>query len=97
MKRPERVTLEGQHVKIVPLDAAAHERALYEGSCGLEREPLWRYMSNGPYTSEAEFHAVAGGRGEIGRSAVLHHSGPRFRRADGVLLAATNRSGKSSD
>jgi len=39
VKRPERVVLEGRHVKIVPLDAAAHAAALYAGSQGAE---LWR-------------------------------------------------------
>jgi RimJ/RimL family protein N-acetyltransferase len=62
MKRPERVILEGRHVKIVPLDAAAHLQALYEGSCGPEREPLWRYLFNGPYTSAAEFAWWLAGR-----------------------------------
>ena len=59
LRRPERVVLEGKHVKIVPLDAAAHARALYVGS----REPkLWRYLFNGPYTHEAEFREWLEGR-----------------------------------
>jgi RimJ/RimL family protein N-acetyltransferase len=53
-KRPERVTLEGRHVKIVPLESAAHATALYSGSMDAE---LWRYLFNGPYTDEAEFRA----------------------------------------
>ena len=59
LRRPERVVLEGRHVKIVPLDAAAHAGALYAGS----REPeLWRYLFNGPYTHEAEFREWLEGR-----------------------------------
>jgi RimJ/RimL family protein N-acetyltransferase len=58
-KRPERVTLEGRHVKIVPLDTAAHATALYAGSKDAE---LWRYLFNGPYTDEAEFRAWLEGR-----------------------------------
>jgi RimJ/RimL family protein N-acetyltransferase len=59
VKRPERVTLEGRHVKIVPLDAAAHASALFAGSGDAE---LWRYLFNGPYTDEAEFRAWLEGR-----------------------------------
>ncbi len=59
MKRAERVVLEGRHVRIVPLDAAAHAAALYAGS----KEPsLWTYLFNGPYTDEAEFRAWLEGR-----------------------------------
>ena len=59
LRRPERVVLEGKHVKVVPLDAAAHARALYVGS----REPaLWRYLFNGPYAHEDEFGTWLEGR-----------------------------------
>jgi RimJ/RimL family protein N-acetyltransferase len=59
LRRPERVVLEGTHVKVVPLDAAAHAGALYAGS----REPeLWRYLFNGPYTHQAEFREWLEGR-----------------------------------
>ena len=59
MKRPERVVLEGRHVRIVPLDAASHAAALYAGS---KDASLWRYLFNGPYTDEAEFRAWLEGR-----------------------------------
>jgi RimJ/RimL family protein N-acetyltransferase len=59
VKRPERVVLEGRHVKIVPLDAAAHAAALFAGS---RDAGLWRYLFNGPYTDEAEFRAWLKGR-----------------------------------
>src|SRR5215813_2224302 len=59
VRRPERVMLEGRHVNIVPLDAAAHAAALYRGS----REPeLWRYLFNGPYTQEELFREWLEGR-----------------------------------
>jgi RimJ/RimL family protein N-acetyltransferase len=59
LKLPQRVTLEGPHVKIVPLDAASHAAALYAGS----RDPaLWRYLFNGPYTDEADFRIWLEGR-----------------------------------
>ena len=57
--RPERVVLEGRHVKIVPLDAPAHAAALYEGSGDAA---LWRYLFNGPYQDAAEFGMWLEGR-----------------------------------
>jgi RimJ/RimL family protein N-acetyltransferase len=62
MKRPERVTLEGRYVKIVPLDAAEHGHALYEGSHREGHDSLWRYLFNGPYQSEPEFAGWLAGR-----------------------------------
>lgn len=59
MKRPDRVVLQGRHVKIVPLHAATHAAALYVGS---KDAGLWRYLFNGPYTDEAEFRAWLEGR-----------------------------------
>lgn len=54
MKWPERVVLEGRHVKIVPLDVAAHAAALYAGS---KDAALWRYLFNGPYPDAPAFRA----------------------------------------
>jgi RimJ/RimL family protein N-acetyltransferase len=59
------VVLEGRHVKIVPLDAAAHGHALYQGSCGAERAELWRYLFNGPYDREEEFAEWLAGREKL--------------------------------
>lgn len=59
MKRPERIVLQGRHVKIVPLHAATHAAALYAGS---KDAGLWRYLFNGPYTDQAEFRAWLEGR-----------------------------------
>jgi len=57
-KRPERVTLRGRWVTLVPLDAAAHADALYEGSNGdAAREAVWAYLFDGPYKSSDEFRA----------------------------------------
>ena len=61
MKRPERVVLEGRHVKIVPLDAAAHTSALYAGSKDVA---LWRYLANGPYADEAGLRECLEDRGK---------------------------------
>ena len=57
-KRPERVTLKGRWITLVPLHAAAHAEALYEGSNGdAAREAVWTYLFDGPYTSLDEFRA----------------------------------------
>jgi RimJ/RimL family protein N-acetyltransferase len=57
-KRPERFTLEGRWITLVPLDAAAHAEALYEGSNGdAARESVWTYLFDGPYRSRDEFRA----------------------------------------
>ena len=59
LKRPERITLVGNHVRIVPLDARAHGGALYAGS---REAGLWRYLFNGPYEREGEFQEWLSGR-----------------------------------
>jgi RimJ/RimL family protein N-acetyltransferase len=57
-ERPERVTLEGQWITLVPLDPQAHAEALYEGSNGdAVRESVWTYLSDGPYSNREEFRA----------------------------------------
>ena len=57
-KRPERVTLKGRWITLVPLDAAAHAEALYQGSHGAAaREAVWAYLFDGPYASRDEFRA----------------------------------------
>ncbi|MGB7974383.1 MAG: GNAT family protein [Roseiarcus sp.] len=57
-KRPERVTLKGRRITLVPLDAGAHAEALYKGSNGdADREAVWTYLFDGPYSSREEFRA----------------------------------------
>jgi RimJ/RimL family protein N-acetyltransferase len=56
-KRPERVTLQGSRVRIVPVDPAAHSPELYLGSHGEGHADLWRYLFTGPYPDEASFRA----------------------------------------
>jgi RimJ/RimL family protein N-acetyltransferase len=55
---PEPVTIDGRHVRLVPLDAEAHAAALYEGSHGEDRDRLWRYLWEGPFDDRASFEAV---------------------------------------
>jgi RimJ/RimL family protein N-acetyltransferase len=57
-KRPERVTLEGRWITLVPLDPHAHAAALYDGSHGdAAREAVWTYLFNGPFATHADFAA----------------------------------------
>jgi RimJ/RimL family protein N-acetyltransferase len=57
-KRPERVTLKGRWITLLPLDAATHADALYEGSNGdAAREAVWTYLFDGPYRNLDEFRA----------------------------------------
>jgi RimJ/RimL family protein N-acetyltransferase len=57
-KRPERVTLKGRWVTLVPLNPNEHAKALYEGSNGdAAREAAWAYLFDGPYASLDEFRA----------------------------------------
>ncbi len=55
--RPERTTLEGRDVQLVPLDPAAHGDALFEATCGAGTEHLWRYLPEAPSPDRASFAA----------------------------------------
>lgn len=54
---PQRQTLEGRFVMIEPLDPALHGDALYEGTHGDDRDELWRYLFEGPFTDRSSFDA----------------------------------------
>jgi RimJ/RimL family protein N-acetyltransferase len=56
--RPSRVTLEGVYTKLVPLDPSRHTKDLYAPTHAAESDALWRYLFDGPFASEAEFHAA---------------------------------------
>ena len=56
-KRPERTILKGRAVTLVPLDAEAHGDDLFEGANGGEKDLLWTYLFDGPYTDRAVFKA----------------------------------------
>jgi RimJ/RimL family protein N-acetyltransferase len=57
-RRPERVTMEGRHVLLVPLDPVRHAESLYQESHGTDRDRLWRYLSDGPFADRAAFDAA---------------------------------------
>jgi RimJ/RimL family protein N-acetyltransferase len=56
-KRPERVTLRGRAVTLAPLDADAHADALFHGANGGDKDRVWTYLFDGPYTDAAVFKA----------------------------------------
>jgi RimJ/RimL family protein N-acetyltransferase len=54
-RRPERTSIVGRDVVLMPIDVAAHGPTLYALSHGPEREAQWMYLWDGPYPSEAAF------------------------------------------
>ena len=56
-KRPERVTLPGRAVTLVPLDAEAHADSLFHKANGGERDRVWTYLFDGPYADPQVFKA----------------------------------------
>lgn len=52
---PSRVTLTGRYVQIVPLDADAHAKDLFESNQQDTSGAGWTYMLNGPYDNFEEF------------------------------------------
>lgn len=56
--RPQRVTMTGRYVTLVPLDAERHADALFAASNGGDKDRLWTYLFDGPYTDPAVFKDV---------------------------------------
>jgi RimJ/RimL family protein N-acetyltransferase len=56
-KRPERITLSGRSISLVPLNAEAHADALFDGANGGDKDRVWTYLFDGPYTDRAVFRA----------------------------------------
>jgi RimJ/RimL family protein N-acetyltransferase len=52
---PERITIEGETVRVEPLDAARHAEQLYSASA--KADAIWDYLPYGPFASQAEFTA----------------------------------------
>jgi len=55
---PERITIPGRDITLVPLNAAAHSDALWDATKGKENDDLWLYLFDGPYTDRAVFDAA---------------------------------------
>jgi RimJ/RimL family protein N-acetyltransferase len=60
--RPQRVTMTGRHVTLVPLDAGRHAAALFAAANGGDKDRLWTYLFDGPYTDLATFKEVLAAR-----------------------------------
>jgi RimJ/RimL family protein N-acetyltransferase len=56
-KRPARVTLKGRFVTLTPLDAASHADVLFDAANGGEKDQVWDYLFDGPYTDRETFRA----------------------------------------
>jgi RimJ/RimL family protein N-acetyltransferase len=55
--RPQRLTLEGRTVRLVPLDPQAHLEALFANTSGPEHEHLWTYMFEDSFQNRNSFDA----------------------------------------
>jgi RimJ/RimL family protein N-acetyltransferase len=56
-RRPERTTLRGHTVTLVPLEAEAHADALFRRANGGKNDRAWTYLPYGPYEDPAVFKA----------------------------------------
>ena len=54
-RRPERVTLRGRWITLVPLDAGKHGDDLFAGANGGEKDRVWTYLFDGPYADAEVF------------------------------------------
>jgi RimJ/RimL family protein N-acetyltransferase len=54
-KRPQRATLDGRVVSIVPLNPLAHAATLFDSTRGEQNESLWLYLFEGPFATRADF------------------------------------------
>lgn len=55
--RPQRITMEGSSVRLVPLDAHAHLDDLWIATSGPDNEHLWAYMFEWPFQNRSSFEA----------------------------------------
>jgi RimJ/RimL family protein N-acetyltransferase len=60
--RPQRVTLEGRLVSLVPLDPARHGESLWKSVRDPKNDPLWDYLADGPFREFAAFNAALAGK-----------------------------------
>jgi RimJ/RimL family protein N-acetyltransferase len=62
-RRPDRAPLQGQLVRLEPLDATRHGDDLYEASSGADES--WYYLPYGPFASRADFIEWVRGRAAL--------------------------------
>jgi RimJ/RimL family protein N-acetyltransferase len=56
-RRPERIVLRGRLVTIAPLDPTKHAESLFSGTHGPDKENIWLYLGDGPFTDRGAFRA----------------------------------------
>lgn len=56
-EKPERVVLDGQYVRLEPLDAARHGKELFEASQVADADAKFRWLAENPVADEATFMA----------------------------------------
>jgi len=56
-KLPERTSMPGRYVTLVPLSAALHGDALWDATRGKDNDALWLYLFEGPFPERAAFDA----------------------------------------
>ncbi len=54
-RRPERTTIHGRTVTLVPLDPTVHGESLAQGTIGEAGSRLWQYLFEGPFPDRAAF------------------------------------------
>jgi RimJ/RimL family protein N-acetyltransferase len=54
---PQRLTMAGRYVTLVPLQPEIHGDVLWEATHGAANEGLWRYLFDGPFADRAAFDA----------------------------------------
>jgi RimJ/RimL family protein N-acetyltransferase len=62
---PERTTLRGRTVTLVPLNADTHADALFRGASGGEKDRAWTYLPYGPYADTAVFKADIAAKAQL--------------------------------
>ena len=62
---PQRTTLRGRMVTLVPLNAEAHADALFRGANGGEKDRAWTYLPYGPYADPTVFKADIAAKAQL--------------------------------
>ena len=64
-RRPERTTLRGRTVTLVPLNADMHADALFRGANGGDKDRARTYLPYGPYSEPTVFKASIAAKAQL--------------------------------
>ncbi|MGO4574148.1 GNAT family N-acetyltransferase [Microvirga sp. 2TAF3] len=53
--KPDRTIMDGRYIRLEPLDPARHGDELFEAGGGPDREALWRYLADHPFSDRTSF------------------------------------------